>query len=89
VLLASLDAHYVGRAYDSFRGTSDGPRQVMGNNGTLDASIGLRRGGSQVDFSIRNLTNGRAIVWIGRGLGTDTLQRARPRSITLSLRHAF
>lgn len=88
-LLGSIDAHYTGRAYDSFRGTGDGPRQAMGDNATLDASIGLRRGGSQVDLSIRNLTDGRAVVWIGRGLGVDTLQRARPRSITLSLRHAF
>jgi hypothetical protein len=46
-------------------------------------------GPSQVDLFVQNLTDGRAIVWIGRGLRTDTLQRARPRSITLSLRHAF
>jgi len=89
VLLASLNAHYAGRSYDSFRGSADGPRQAMGNNATLDVDLGLRRGPSQIDLFVQNLADSRAIIWIGRGLSTDSLQRARPRSIGLSLRHTF
>jgi outer membrane receptor protein involved in Fe transport len=89
LLLASLDTHYTGRAYDSFRGSSDGPRQAMGDSATLDAQIGLSRGGTQVDLFVQNLADNRAIVWIGRGLGLDSLQRARPRTIGLSLRRSF
>ncbi|MDE1916994.1 MAG: TonB-dependent receptor [Sphingomonadales bacterium] len=89
LLLASLGAHYTGRSYDSFRGTADGPRKAMGNNATLDVDFGLRRGASQIDLFVQNLTDSRAIIWTGRGLSTDSLQRARPRSIGLSLRHHF
>ncbi|WP_206244170.1 TonB-dependent receptor domain-containing protein [Novosphingobium terrae] len=89
VLLASLNAHYAGRAYDSFRGSADGPRQAMGDNATLDVDLGLRRGPSQIDLFVQNLADSRAIIWTGRGLSTDSLQRARPRSIGLSLRHNF
>lgn len=88
-LLASLNAHYAGRSYDSFRGTSDGPRQAMGNNATLDIDVGLKRGATQVDLFVQNLADSRAIIWAGRGLGVDTLQRARPRSFGLSLRRGF
>jgi hypothetical protein len=89
VLLASLNARYAGRSYDSFRGSADGPRQAMGDNAMLDMNLGLRRGPSQIDLFVQNLADSRAIIWTGRGLSTDSLQRARPRSIGLSLRHNF
>lgn len=88
-LLASLNAHYIGRSYDSFRDTPDAPRQTMGHSATLDADVGLRRGSTQVDLFVQNLANGRAVIWAGRGLGADTLQRARPRTTGISLRHSF
>jgi hypothetical protein len=71
VLLASLNARYAGRSYDSFRGSADGPRQAMGDNATLDMDLGLRRGPSQIDLFVQNLADGRAIIWTGHGLSTD------------------
>jgi outer membrane receptor protein involved in Fe transport len=88
-LLASVHGRYVGRSFDSFRGTGSTQRLAMGDTGTVDADIGIARGGSQATLFVQNLADSRAVTWASVNLSDPQQMRMRRRTVGISLQQSF